>query len=141
MTLEVSLLFPMILLILIILLYLIFYSYNKTIAFQNASITALYGKCFSYTEIEKEVLVDNMYCVLRNINENQYVALDTLEQEVGIENGKIKIIQSGDMIMPLFNEEINSNLSFIENVIVDELDAVFYIRQIRKVNLDDDGNN
>ena len=44
MTVEVSLLFPIIVMVILCVIYLAFYSYNKTLAFQNAGICALYGK-------------------------------------------------------------------------------------------------
>ena len=73
MTLEISLLFPMILTVLVCVIYLFFYSYNQTVAFQNAAISALYGKGFAYTDTESSVLTQKMYDVLERLNKNQYL--------------------------------------------------------------------
>ena len=56
MTVEASLLFPMIVFMLVIILYLILFKYNEVTVFQNAAIAALYGKDFSYTDEKKEEL-------------------------------------------------------------------------------------
>ena len=75
MTVEVSLLFPIILMILVCIIYIIFYSYNEAIAFQNAAIAALYGKSCSNSEKKEIELVDNVYTTLERLNNNQYIAL------------------------------------------------------------------
>lgn len=133
MTIEASLLFPIIIVLIICIVYLIFYAYNQTIAFQNAAIAALYGKSFSYGDENETALLDNIYSVLEKLNENQYVALDDLKQTVSLENKDIKIVQSGSVSMPFLPEEIVSELAFTENVSVNMQNTVFYIRQIRKV--------
>lgn len=133
MTVEVSLLFPIIITILVCILYLVFYSYNQTIAFQNGAIAALYGKSFSYTEDENTRLADRTYTVLQKLNQNQYMAVNSFKQTVSIENNNIKITQNGNVKMPLFNENIMSRMDFTETNVVDIQNKVFYMRQIRKV--------
>ena len=133
MTLEISLLFPMILTVLICVIYLFFYSYNQTVAFQNAAISALYGKGFAYTDTESSVLMQKMYDVLERLNKNQYLSMKSLKQTVEINKNDIKVLQTGDMVMPLLHDEIVSKFHFEEAVVLDLPNNVFYIRQIRKV--------
>lgn len=133
MTLEISLLFPMILTVLICVIYLFFYSYNQTVAFQNAAISALYGKGFAYTDTESSVLTQKMYDVLERLNKNQYLSMKSLKQTVEINKNDIKVLQTGDMVMPLLHDEIVSKFHFEEAVVLDLPNNVFYIRQIRKV--------
>lgn len=133
MTLEISLLFPMILTVLICVIYLFFYSYNQTVAFQNAAISALYGKGFVYTDTESSVLTQKMYDVLERLNKNQYLSMKSLKQTVEINKNDIKVLQTGDMVMPLLHDEIVSKFHFEEAVVLDLPNNVFYIRQIRKV--------
>lgn len=133
MTLELSLLFPMILTVLICVIYLFFYSYNQTVAFQNAAISALYGKGFAYTDTESSVLTQKMYDVLERLNKNQYLSMKSLKQTVEINKNDIKVLQTGDMVMPLLHDEIVSKFHFEEAVVLDLPNNVFYIRQIRKV--------
>lgn len=133
MTLEISLLFPMILTVLIGVIYLFFYSYNQTVAFQNAAISALYGKGFVYTDTESSVLTQKMYDVLERLNKNQYLSMKSLKQTVEINKNDIKVLQTGDMVMPLLHDEIVSKFHFEEAVVLDLPNNVFYIRQIRKV--------
>ena len=71
MTLEISLLFPLILSVILCIIYFLFYSYNSTVAFQNAAIGALYGKYFSHENEDKDVQVNQMYQVLELLNEEQ----------------------------------------------------------------------
>lgn len=137
MTLEISLLFPMILTVLICVIYLFFYSYNQTVAFQNAAISALYGKGFAYTDTESSVLTQKMYDVLERLNKNQYLSMKSLKQTVEINKNDIKVLQTGDMVMPLLHDEIVSKFHFEEAVVLDLPNNVFYIRQIRKVKKDE----
>lgn len=141
MTLELSLLFPMILTVLICVIYLFFYSYNQTVAFQNAAISALYGKGFAYTDTESSVLTQKMYDVLERLNKNQYLSMKSLKQTVEINKNDIKVSQTGDMVMPLLHNEIISKFRFEEKVVLDLQDSVFYIRQVRKVKKDGNRNN
>lgn len=133
MTLELSLLFPIILTVLICVIYIFFYSYNQTVAFQNAAISALYGKGFAYTDTESSVLTQKMYDVLERLNKNQYLSMRSLKQTAEINKNDIKVLQTGDMVMPLLHEEIISKFHFEEKVVLDLQDSVFYIRQVRKV--------
>ena len=141
MTLELSLLFSMILTVLICVIYLFFYSYNQTVAFQNAAISALYGKGFAYTDTESSVLTQKMYDVLGRLNKNQYLSMKSLRQTVEINKNDIKVSQTGDMVMPLLHNEIISKFCFEEKVVLDLQDSVFYIRQVRKVKKDGNRNN
>ena len=137
MTLELSLLFPVILTVLICVIYLFFFSYNQTVAFQNAAISALYGKGFAYTDTESSVLTQKMYDVLERLNKNQYLSMRSLKQTVEINKNDIKVLQTGDMVMPLLHDEIVSKFHFEEAVVLDLPNNVFYIRQIRKVKKDE----
>ena len=133
MTVEVSLLFPIIPLVLLCVIYLSFYSYNKTIAFQNAGICALYGKNGFGSEGNKEKLVEKMYGVLEILNEGQYVASKNLKQHISVEKNQIIVRQKGNVNAPLLSQEIMSELSFSEEVKISENKAILYIRQLRKV--------
>ena len=133
MTVEVSMLFPIILMVLLCVIYLSFYSYNKTLAFQNAGICALYVKNgFSINE-EQEEKVERMYHILETLNEGQYIAPNQLKQRVSIKNNKIIVCQQGNVNTPLLSQGIMLNLNFSEEVKVNGNKAVFYIRQLRKV--------
>ena len=132
MTVEVSLLFSIVFMILLCVIYLAFYSYNKTLAFQNAGICALYGKN-GLEETEDKEWVEKMYRVLQLINKGQFMAASNLKQQVSIENSHIVISQEGNVKIPIFNQEIMSKLSFSEKVKVSEQSGVFFIRQVRKV--------
>lgn len=141
MTLEVSLLFPVILTVLISIIYLFFFSYNRTVAFQNAAISALYGNGLFYADMENSVLIEKTYDVLDKLNENQYLALSGFTQKVEAGKNNIKVMQNGNLVMPILNEDIFSKLSFSETVVLDIPKNVFYIRQVRKVKVNDDRNN
>lgn len=138
MTVEACLLFPIILLLLVSLLNLVFFKYNQTMAFQNAAITALYGKSFSYEDEINEELTGRMYGVLEKLNDNQYLALSELEQKVNIEHNDITIIQNMSMKMPLFGEETSEDMTISEKMIIDTKNNIFYMRQIRKVRKEND---
>lgn len=133
MTIEVSLLFPLVLIILIIIIYISYYSYNQTIAFQNSAIVSLYGKSLCYTETDKDVLSVQMYETLETLNEGQYLGLNNMEQTVSFEDSKISIWQQGTMFIPIISMEIDSQILFEEGVTLNKLEPIFYIRQIRKV--------
>lgn len=138
MTIEAGLLFPIFILVLVIILYLILFKYNEVTAFQNVAIAAMYGKDFSYTEEEKDKLVERMYGILEKLNDNQYLAFSTFEQKVKLEKSDIMISQSGSMKIPFINEDMVDKLLLSEKVIVDTKNYIFYIRQMRKVREDDD---
>lgn len=141
MTLEVSLLFPVILTVLISIIYLFFFAYNRTVAFQNAAISALYGNGLFYADMENSVLIEKTYDVLDKLNENQYLALSGFTQKVEAGKNNIKVMQNGNLVMPILNEDIFSKLGFSETVVLDIPKNVFYIRQVRKVKVNDDRNN
>ena len=134
MTVEISMLFPVIISILMCIFYIMFYSYNRTIAFQNAAITALYGKNGIFAEEEQ---VERMYTVLETINRGQFLALDKLKQKVSIEGNYYVVEQNGNVNIPLINSEIMSGLNFLESIEVSNNKAVFNIRQIRKAKSND----
>ena len=136
MTVEVSLLFPIIVMVILCVIYLAFYSYNKTLAFQNAGICALYGK-YGLEEVEDKEWVERMYRVLQLINKGQFMGISNLKQRVSIENSRIVILQEGNVNIPMLNQEIISKLSFSEKVKISEHSGVFFIRQIRKVKNDE----
>lgn len=133
MTVEASLLFPLIVVVLLCVIYLAFYSYDKTMAFQNAGICALYGKNgMDVVENEKE-WVEKMYQTLEILNNGQYIAPTNLKQLVSIEKSNIVIRQEGNVNIPLLNQNFMSKLDFIEGVKLVSKKGVFYIRQVRKV--------
>lgn len=138
MTVEASLLFPIIILLLVSLLNIVFFKYNQTMAFQNIAITALYGKSFSYKDEINEELVGRMYGVLEKLNTNQYLAISESAQEVNIENNDIQIIQNVSMKMPLFGEEMSEDMIISEKMVLDTKNNIFYMRQIRKVKEEND---
>lgn len=138
MTLEVSLLFPIIVLLLVSLVYFVFYKYNEVTAFQNASIVALYGKGFTYEDEEKEELTRRIYGVLEKLNDDQYIAISSLEQKVEFVSGDIIISQDGNMIIPFLSQEMVKELFISEKVTVDTQNSTFYIRQMRKVRGEND---
>lgn len=133
MTVEVSLLFPLIIMVLVCVLYLSFYSYDKTIAFQNAGICALYGKNGLGVVEDKNEWVEKMYWVLQILNKGQYIAPTNMKQQVSIKNNHIMISQEGNVNIPLLNQEFMSKLDFIEGVKLVPQKRVFFIRQVRKV--------
>lgn len=133
MTVEISLLFPLFLMMLMCIIYIAFYSYNRTIAFQNSAICAMYGKSFTYTEMEKTELVDGMYTVLEMLNLGQYVAHDYHKQEILVEGNNIVVKQEGNVKIPLLSEKIMSQMNFRESVSVSKQKVIVYIRGIKKV--------
>ena len=133
MTVEVSLLFPLIIMVLVCVLYLSFYSYDKTIAFQNAGICALYGKNGLGVVEDKNEWVEKMYWVLQILNKGQYIAPTNMKQQVSIKNNHIMISQEGNVNIPLLNQEFMSKLDFIEGAKLVPQKRVFFIRQVRKV--------
>ena len=137
MTVEVSLLFPIIVMVILCVIYLAFYSYNKALAFQNAGISALYGKNGLGEVEDKEEWAEKMYRVLELINKGQFMAASNIKQQVSIENSHIVISQEGNVNIPILNQKFMSKLSFSEKVKVSEQSGVFFIRQIRKVKNDE----
>ena len=133
MTVEVSLLFPIIIMMIVCVIYLTYYSYDKTLAFQNAGICAMYGKNGLGIVDDKEEWVEKMYQVLEIINEGQFMASSNLIQQVSIEKNNIVISQEGNVNIPLLNQDFMSQLNYSEKVKISEQKGVFYIRQIRKV--------
>ena len=119
--------------VLVCVLYLSFYSYDKTIAFQNAGICALYGKNGLGVVEDKNEWVEKMYWVLQILNKGQYIAPTNMKQQVSIKNNHIMISQEGNVNIPLLNQEFMSKLDFIEGVKLVPQKRVFFIRQVRKV--------
>lgn len=140
MTVEVSLLFPIIIMLLLCLFYLVFYSYNRTVAHQNASIATLYGKSYEYAAESNRELTDIVYGVLTRVNEDQYLAVHKFKQSVKMEQEKIIITQKGTVSIPLVGTDIFSNLDFSEKITLKVSNPIFSIRQIRKVKKNINGN-
>ena len=131
MTVEISIIFPFIVMILMCVFYVTFYSYNRTIAFQNAAVTALYGK---YNNIlEEDNRTEGMYKVLKILNKGQYMAVTNMKQSVTAEFGQLSVEQKGNVNIPILHWKIISKLDFSEKVTVGEYNPVFQIRQMRKV--------
>lgn len=141
MTLEISLLFPIILTSMIIMLYFIFFSYNRTVAFQNAAITALYGQNSKVDEPSNEKVKDDMKEVLKNLNENQYISVREVEKSVSVAKNKIQVTQKGSIYAPILIEDMDNQMCFLESVVLKNREPVSYIRKIRKVMEDENGNN
>ena len=130
-TVEISLLFPVILALLVCVIYLTFFSYNRTIAFQNAAICAMYGK---YMDNDKSGKIERMYTILELLNKDQYIAANSLKQKVSIGGNVIAVNQKGNVNMPLLTPTIMSGFDYSEGIEVSCRQSVFYIRQVRKVN-------
>lgn len=135
MTVEVSLLFPTIFMVLICLMYLVFFSYNDAISYQNSAISVLYGKLLN--SIEREEQADKVYAILETLNQNQYIAEKYHKQKVCIEGKSIVVEQSGCINIPLFSEKRSEQIRYISEITVKVTDPVFYIRQVRKVESDE----
>ncbi len=138
MTVEAACLFPIILIVLMFMMYMIFFYYDRTLVFQNGAIALLYGKSFSYSDtLDSEVIASDMNEQLKYLNEGQLLALESLNQEITIQGNQMHILQQGTMKIPFWNCEQNSFLNFKEVISVKKNRSVFYIRQIRKVRLNE----
>ncbi len=133
MTLEVSLLFPIIFTVLLCTIYLTFYSYNRTIAYQNLLIAGMYAQNSANTETIDVAFKGRTYRLLENLNKNQYLALDNLKQVVCVEGKELKQEHQGTMTIPFLTKDIQNKLDFYESVTLDIQNNIFYIRQIRKL--------
>ena len=133
MSLEVSMLFPIIIVMLLCLMYIFYFSYNRAMAFQNGAITALYAKGLYSTTIKEEVWAERAYDVLGKLNDSQYIALEELKQKVTKKKNDICVIQSGKMDVALLGTEFINKFNFIQSVTLDLQENTFYIRQVRKV--------
>lgn len=134
MTLEASLVIPLILGGIIFLLYLGFYLYNACVIKQVSYIAALRGsQLLNAGSQEVETYVQQQ---LENLLINQILAEEDIEKGVSVFAGKVKVRINSDMKMPL-TEWISSEIDFwnIESEAeASRINPVDIIRNVRKIN-------
>lgn len=134
MTLEASLVIPLIVGGIIFLLFLGFYLYNACVIKQAVYVAALRGsQLTNVTSDEVEAYVQQQ---LENLMGNQILARENMEKEISVSIGKVKVRISSHMQMPL-TEWISSvtNLWSIESKAeASRINPVDIIRNVRKIN-------
>lgn len=131
MTLEASMLMPMILGGIVFTLYLGFYLYNVCLLQQVAYTAALRGSLIK--EGSNEQIEEYTKNELNELLSSRLLAIKEWEGRVEVSSGKVRIWVSATTCMP-FGEWLSSRLGFWEyetNVQATRMDAVSHIRGIR----------
>ena len=134
MTVEASLVFPIILGGIIFIIYLGIYLYNISVIKQTAYIAALRGsRLMTYSSSEVEEYVKEQ---LDNLLNSKILIKENINQEVKVSSGKIKVKLSIDFMIPL-SEGIFSEMKLWK--IEKEAEVIRYhpvelIREVRKRN-------
>ena len=116
-TIEVAYLFPLIMLVFVVLLYLLFYYHDKNVLLGAAHETAAYGAGFE--ETEKEILEDYFTARVKG----KLLLFTKLEKETVIQKEKVTVtcIASKDL------------LSLQVECSVNQTEPEDYIRSVRKI--------
>ena len=130
MTVEAALVFPMILGGIVFIIYLGIYLYNASVMKQTAYIAALRGSQLitdSLAEVEEYVKEE-----LDSLLDSKILTKESIQQEIKISHGKIKVKLSMNFTLPLVGE-ISSELIQIEKEAeVVRCRPVYFIRKVRK---------
>ena len=134
-TVELSILMPMICVLIIVLMYMGFYLYDRTVMYADAYLAALYG--VENPQLDNEEAYEKAAVVLSKQMEGQLIALPEPETEICVTYEGIEISFTGEVEVPVIGE--NSFFSEWRVFAMDEAVSalrhrpVTFIRQCRKL--------
>lgn len=95
-TVEAAMVFPVVLFVNILLIYLAFFQYDRCIMEQNAGLLAL--KACTVQENDKEKVMQTLRRYEVDMDGNYYVMWNPGDIEMKLERGRIRVAQSGNLL-------------------------------------------
>ena len=125
--------FPMVLLTIVLIIYLLFFQYNRCLTEQDIGILALRGAILQAEDNEDRM--QQLKEQAAGLYSEKYIAWDSGEIPVRLEKGKIYVEQSGQIKFPFRGGIFEGNqvwtvTAAYENRIIS---PVFFIRSYRKI--------
>ena len=103
-TIEMSILTPMLCVLIIVLLYLGIYLYNRTVLYGSAYLAAYAGVSEANVENEEAYrMADNQ---MREQMEGRLIAMDVLDPEITVTYDEVTVSYEGNMILPIATKNI-----------------------------------
>uniref|UniRef100_UPI004056D89D TadE/TadG family type IV pilus assembly protein n=1 Tax=Acetatifactor sp. TaxID=1872090 RepID=UPI004056D89D len=131
-TVEAAMVLPMVCVVVLFIVYLWFFQYNRCVMEQDAGVLALRGVAMQ-TENQEERMM-NLRNQANGMNREKYIAWECNEAELKIGNGVVEVVQSGRNLMSfgiagLGEQEAMLNVSFENHL----LNPVSFVRNYRKI--------
>lgn len=132
-TVEAAMVLPMVFSVVIIIIYMMFFQYNRCLMEQDIGILVLRGSILP--EDNKDRLLKMLQKEAQRIDDNKLVAWENGEIEVKIEKNRLKISQSGKLKFPFHGfgiggEHIWNTRVEYEN---ERIEPTSFIRNYRKL--------
>lgn len=132
-TVEAAMVLPMVFSVVIIIIYMMFFQYNRCVLEQDVGILALRGA--NMQEENKNILLKMLQSEAQKMDVNKFVAWETGEIETKIEKNTVKVSQSGKLRFPFYGfgiggEHIWSTRVEYEN---ERIEPTSFIRNYRKL--------
>lgn len=132
-TVEAALVLPIVISVFVLLIYLIFFQYNRCLLEQDAGALALKG-C-TVQEEEKDLLMQKLRQYESGINLNKYMMWNQESMDIVLKQDKVKVTGNGELKFPFYNlyqrvDDIwHTSVSFENH----RVDPVGFIRMYRKI--------
>ena len=101
-TVEMSILMPMLCVLILMLLYLGFYLYDRTVLYGDAYLAAYYGAC--HADVSNEEAYRIAEDKMQEQTEKQLIAMDRLETEITVTYDEVTVAYEGTIKLPIANQ-------------------------------------
>lgn len=132
-TLEATLVWPIAFGVIVLLVYIAFFQYNRCLMEQDMGILALRG-CTALAE-EKEEVMQALMDEAAGIYTDKYILWEGSNVKIRLEKGMVKVAQEGELYFPFgsFNGNVQSRWYAAAEYENRRLEPVSFIRLYRKV--------
>lgn len=132
-TVEAAMVMPIVIFVIILLIYLVLFQYNRCLMEQDMGALALKG-C-SMQEDDKEALMQTLGYYANKTDKHKYVMWNMSDAEIKLEAGNIEVTQKGELNFPFSNfmGKIDSRWNATAAYKNQRINPVYYIRMYRKV--------
>jgi hypothetical protein len=131
-TVEAAMVFPIAFAVVLFVMYLLFFQYNRCIMEQDTGIIALRGSSVSAENHEERIRMVSH--AMAKLDKGKYVAWNDGETKVRLEKGTIRVSGSGEMEVPFVLPGVKTNLWQSEAEFRNYIfSPVTFVRNCRKV--------
>lgn len=132
-TVEAAMVMPIVIFTIVMLVYLLFFQYNRCLMEQDMGALALKG-C-SIQEDDKEALMQTLGYYANKTDKDKYVMWNMNDAEIKLETDKIEVLQKGGLIFPFsgFMKEVDTRWDTVAVYKNQRINPVDFIRMYSKL--------
>ncbi|MBR1930862.1 MAG: hypothetical protein IJ833_05220 [Lachnospiraceae bacterium] len=134
-TVEAALVLPMVLAVVVLIMYIMFFQYDRCLMEQDLGILLVRGIAMDAENTEKRV--GNLNLLAEQMDQGKYLMWNHGKIGIRQERGGLSVRQEGNLFFPFtgwrLNSEVSSNWKTIREYDNDLLSPTFFVRSCRKV--------